>query len=143
MTRWRSPWRRLALAMIGVLGLFLVLPSAAVGQDLASLERAVEELEALVRVADFERAIGKAETARRGARNLPRSPASLRAQARLEVLLCTAQVAMGDGAGARSSMQRAVYVWPLLELDPRTTSPRLVKLFRAVRGNGGSARTAP
>ena len=149
MTGWRFPWRRLVLLLICAAGWLPTLPAEAAGgapssagREFAALERGVDDVEALVLAADFQRAITRGETTRQGVRNLPRTPESLQAQARLEVLLCTAQIALGDHSSARRSMQRAVYVWPLLALDERTTSPRVVKLFRAVKDNSGAARMA-
>jgi hypothetical protein len=109
-------------------------------RELVVLHQAVDEIETLLFAANFQQAIAKARSARDGARNLPRGPESLQVKARLEVLLSTAQIALGDRAGARSSMKRAVYMWPLLSLDERTTSPRVLELLRAVRHQGKTAR---
>jgi hypothetical protein len=148
MSGWRLPPRQLVLLLICVVGLFPTRPADAAegtpvpARGLVALERAVDEIDALVLAADFQGAIERAEATRPGTRDLLRTPEALRARARLEVLLSTAQIALGDRPGARRSMQRAVYVWPLLSLDERTTSPRVVRLFRAVRGKGKATRSA-
>jgi hypothetical protein len=143
MTGRGLPGRQLVLVLICGLGL-LPLPRAegaglapAPGsRDLALLNEAVNEIQALIFAADFQAAIAQAETARNAARDLPRGPEPLQMKARLEVLVSTAQIALGDRTAARSSIKRAVYMWPLLNLDERTTSPRVMKLFRAVRRDG-------
>jgi hypothetical protein len=101
--------------------------------DLAQLEQAVAEVEALANGAHFEKAIEVAEATRRWADEVPRGPKSQEARGRMEVSVCTAQVALGDDAGALGSMERAVYAWPLLSLDESNASPRVVRLFRKLR----------
>ena len=141
----RSRELRLALALLVAAGVCAVRPAGAAGGapaigDVAALERVLGEISSLVVSADFQGAIRRAEATRDWAGDVPRSPDGLRARAELEVLLCTAQIALGDRPGALRSMQRAVYVGPLLSLDESTTSPRVVDLFRAARGGGsGSA----
>lgn len=146
MSRWHLRELRPVLTLIGVVGVLVAHPAGAAGagrsstlRDLPALERSVREVGSLVAEADFQAAIARAEATRRWAEDIPRSPDALRTRARLEVLLATAQIALGDRDGARRSMRQAVYVWPLLSLDERTTSPRVVRLFRAVRGGGRSA----
>ena len=111
-------------------------------RTLSGLERAVGTVEEMVAEAHFRRAIRTAEAAREWADEVPRSKASKRARARLEVLLATARVAIGDRAGARASMGRAVYVWPLLQLGESDTSPRVLELYREVRGGSRRAGTS-
>lgn len=134
---------RLRLVLVLICAAALIPTSAdAAGRDLAGLERAVDEIGALVLAADFQRAIARGKKTRPLGRDLPRSSEAMQARARLEVLICSAQIALGDRAEARRSIERAVYLWPLLSLDERTTSPRVLKLFRAVRASTEAARTA-
>lgn len=137
---WGSPWGRRAWIVVCLTALLWAPASTAAGRDLATLQRAVNAIAERVRGADFQGAITRAETTRPIGRDLPRSPEALELRARLEVLLSTSQVALGDDAAARRSMERAVFLWPLLDLDERTTSPRVVKLFRAVRGKSAPAK---
>jgi len=136
---------RLGLTLLCASGLLDVRAGQAAGAgarprlpDLPALVGAVRETESWVAKAYFERAISIAEATREWADEVPADPEARQARARLEVLTCTAQVALGDEDAALRSMQRAVFVWPLLSLDESTTSPRVVKLFHQVRGNGGS-----
>jgi hypothetical protein len=115
-------------------------PALAAGHDLPSFERGMGEVEALLRGADFEGAIRRAEKLRPLGRDVPRGPDTLKMRARLEVLLSSAQVALGDRSAARASMKRAIYLWPLLSLDERETSPRVLKVFEAVRGKSAPAK---
>jgi hypothetical protein len=58
------------------------------------------------------------------------------------VLLCTAQVALGEQDAALESMRGAMAIWPLLTFDPRTTSPRVMEVFRKVRAGSTPAKPA-
>jgi hypothetical protein len=147
MSRVGSRELRLVLLLFVVLELCEIRPASAAGgppapamRDLGALERAIDDIGRRVVTADFQGAISRAEAARSWAGDVPRSPDALQARAELEVLLCTAQVALGDRSGAQRSMQRALYVWPLLVLDDRTTSPRVLDVFRAVHGARAAGR---
>ncbi len=121
------------------LGLGTAQPASARG--FAAFDAAVDEVERLVLTADFQGAIARAQRARDGARSLPRHREALERRARLEVLLASAQIALGRKADARKSMQRALYVWPLLSLDAKTTSPRVTRLLDEVRGGPAKGRS--
>lgn len=142
MDRRRSSQIRLVLMTICAVAWLGTGPAWAAGggrsgpRTLAALQASVAQVEDLVHRAYFRKATGLAEATREWAADIPRSAEAAQARARLEVLLCTAQVALGDEAGALRSMQRAVYVWPLLSLDESDTSPRVVRVFRRVRGGG-------
>jgi len=137
---------RLAAALRCAAALLVLSPlPAAAGpppgpRDLGALQRSVAEIESLVAGAWFRKAIAAADATREWADDIPRSPEAKEARARLEVLASTAQIALGDEAAALRSMERAIYVWPLLHLDETTTSPRVVRLFHKLRG--GSSRAA-
>ncbi len=107
-----------------------------------ALDESLGEIEALVLEAHFATALGVAETTRSWADELPSSPEVREARARLNVLMSTAQIALGDEAAARESMERALAVWPLLVLDERTTSPRVVRLLRELQASRRAARKA-
>ena len=105
-------------------------------RSLATLRTSVAEVDDLVQRAYFRKAASLAESTREWAGEVPRSPDAKQARARLEVLLSTAQVALGRRDEALRSMGRALYMWPLLRLDESDTSPRVVELFHEVRGGG-------
>ncbi len=50
---------------------------------------------------------------------------------RLELVTATAQVALGREALAREAFARALSNDPELSLDPRTTSPKVLRVFHA------------
>lgn len=93
------------------------------------LERAEQEL----RSARFEAAFETLAAADGLIEPLPASSEVLRRRARLEVLRATAQIAHGRWDAARSSLERAVRADPQLELDPRRTSPKVLRLFQLVQ----------
>lgn len=132
---------RLVRAGIAALAVGLALAGPAVGAGLTGFERRVDEIEALVLAADFQKALARGEATRPRGRDLPRSQDVLKERARLEVLLCSAEIALGNREAARRSMKKAVFLWPLLSLDERTTSPRVVKLFESVRGGAPARRS--
>ncbi len=113
-------------------------PGAADGLD--ALTRAVAEVDELVADAHFRTALAVAEKTRTWARDIPSSPEVREVRAQLDVLLATTQVALGRPRAARASLARAVQVWPLLSLDERTTSPRVVSLFRELRASAVAER---
>jgi hypothetical protein len=82
--------------------------------------------EKLIREARFDDALGAIEKLR---------PDAVRPdeRARLEVLAATAQVAFGDDAAARSSIERALRADPALALDESTTSPKLLRVLDDAR----------
>ena len=145
--RFRRGFLRSAAGCIPVLLMICLCVFAATGPSQASnetarFEDALREVAALVESADFQAAIARAEQARPLGRKVPRGPQTLESRARLEVLLSSAQVALGDRDGARSSMKRALYLWPLLSLDPRTTSPRVLKVLHEARRKDAPAKGA-
>lgn len=139
MQRRRPSQVRLVLTVIGTLVL-VASPALAAGgapsgpRTLSALESSVREVESWVHRAYFRKAVALADTTREWAADIPRSPSAAKARARLEVLACTAQIALGNEQEAIRSMERAVYVWPLLSLDESDTSPRVLRVFQRVRG---------
>jgi hypothetical protein len=59
--------------------------------------------------------------------------------ARLEVLQATAELALGRSVAARASLVRALAAEPALELDPATTSPKVLQSFESIRSRRGNA----
>jgi tetratricopeptide (TPR) repeat protein len=130
-------------------------PAADVGQALALLDEPItiappvprpEDADALLAAARhdmdtagkllhearFEEALAALDRARRGLAPAPaqRRVTALRAQ--IEVATATAQVALGRDDAARESFSRALAAQPDLQLDPKTTSPKVLGLFQAL-----------
>jgi hypothetical protein len=102
--------------------------------EFRELRSAVGALEAQVRAAQFERALAAAPALRS---RLARAPAggtrtSLIAQA--EVLVATAEIALGRSDAADASLKRALAADPQLSLDPSTTAPKVLRALDAARG---------
>ena len=108
-------------------------PSAPRHPDRVALLQAVGEIEDLVQGARFRTAIGVAESTGAWAKELPPAPEVRDARSRLWVLLATAQLALGEDAAARSSMDRALDDRASLELPEDTTSPRVLALLEQAR----------
>ena len=53
--------------------------------------------------------------------------------ARLEVVAATVYVAFGDSAAALASLERALGANPSIELDPQTTSPKVMEVYWVAR----------
>ncbi len=96
----------------------------------------VEDGETSLRAARFEEALGRALAAREALEGLDRQPDVEPLRARGEVLAGTAQVALGDDAGAQESFERALAADPSLRLDPMTTSPKVLHVLEAARASG-------
>jgi hypothetical protein len=87
--------------------------------------------ERLIRSARFDEALAEIEELRPRIEAAPGVRTNERA--RLEVLAATAQVAYGDDAAARASCERALRSDPALQLDARSTPPKLMRAFEAAR----------
>ncbi|MDJ0848137.1 MAG: hypothetical protein QNK04_07160, partial [Myxococcota bacterium] len=100
----------------------------------------VAEGESSLRQARFEEALGRAIAARDALAPIDRHPEVEPLRAAAEVLAATAQVALGDDAGAQESFARALAAEPSLRLDPMTTSPKVLRVLDAARASakGGS-----
>ena len=115
----------------------------AADDNLVALDRALADIESLLLDAHFPTALGVAEATCEWADAIPSNPEVREARSRLYVLMSTAQIALGDEEAARERMQRALSVFPLLTLDERTTSPRVVKLLRELKASRRAARQGP
>lgn len=141
--RWGTPPRRPAGARLATLSDPVRVrraPSAPEAEP-PSLVRARELITAAEKSlagARFSEALGRALTARE---ELDAGPANATARAlklRVEVIAATAQVALGDEAGARESFVRALTLDPALALDPAATSPKVLAALEAARAEAGS-----
>jgi len=97
----------------------------------------VEEGEAKLRGARFEEALEQALAARRELEDLEPAPADGALRVRLELVAAVAQVALGDEDGAQASLVRALAVDPALDLDPASTSPKVLRALEAARTQQG------
>ena len=107
---------------------------------LANLDRELAEIETLLASAHFHAVVSVAELTRELLSGHEGHPELKTRRARLEVMIATAQVALGQRAVAQRSMMRALYADPALSLDEGTTSPKVLELLREARRHG---RTAP
>jgi hypothetical protein len=94
-------------------------PPPSVATELAQAEQ-------MIRAARFDDALGAIERLRPDA-------ARPTERARLELLAATAQVAFGDEAAARASLERALRADPGLALDESATSPKLLRVLDDAR----------
>ena len=83
--------------------------------------------------ARFEEALGRALAARRELEAAAPTSASRSLALRVELMAATAQVALGDEAGARKSLGRALALDPELSLNPREVSPKVLSALEAAR----------
>jgi LysM repeat protein len=84
--------------------------------------------------ADFESALKWADRARESVRASSTDPADRRRLARAHLMSGMAEVALGRDDAARTSFGRALDLDGKIELDPRETSPKVLSVFREVRG---------
>ncbi|MDH3685779.1 MAG: hypothetical protein OEP95_06105, partial [Myxococcales bacterium] len=96
-----------------------------------SLSEAVDRAEAELRAARFEEALAGAREARALAREFGAEATDpvLRAC----VVEATVHVALDDRDAARHSFARALEIDPALELDPTSTSPKVLEVLAAER----------
>jgi hypothetical protein len=112
--------------------LLLVAPgrvSAEPPTDHEGLDAIVSEVENLVLEAHFHTAVGVARTARTWVDAASAGPELRARRARLQVLVATAHVALGNEQEAKESLRRALALDPYLALDSATTSPKLLRLL--------------
>jgi len=100
---------------------------------LADIEARLGEADALLRQAQFEAALAEARDVRARLDRMRRGPDLRALRVRLELLAATAQIALGDDEGASESLVRAVGLQPDLALDPRHTSPKVMRALEAAR----------
>jgi hypothetical protein len=113
--------------------------------DVAALDRSLARAEQRIRAARFEEALGDLRAVRRRLAAGGNARELRARQVRLEVLTATAQVAYGDETAARASLERALRADPRLELDPRSTPPKLRRALEQARGprEGASREVDP
>lgn len=96
-----------------------------------------DDAQSALREARFDDALAGAESALRLLEALPDVATARERRARLEVLVATVHVARDEPKAALESLRRALEADPALELDPATTSPKLLRVFYAARGEAG------
>lgn len=104
----------------------------------------VEELlslaEAQLHGAEYRKALATAEEARRLLDALPAGGELQEAQrARSEVIMATAEIALGLEDSARERFARTLRRDPGFELDPARTAPKVMRVLQAARAGAGSA----
>lgn len=104
---------------------------------LLALRRAVDATRAQVRKARFDDALAGAETLRSRIAEAPPGAARSGLAADLEVAAATAQLALGRESQAVASLRRALDAKPDLALDPRTTSPKVLRALERARAEAG------
>ncbi len=102
--------------------------------DVSALVGLLDRGEELLRTARFEQAL---ETARSADSQLEAADADPGTRVRALVLAATAQIALGRNADATETFNRALAMNPAMELDPMRTSPKVMRVFRSARAQGG------
>jgi tetratricopeptide (TPR) repeat protein len=115
----------------------VVTPSAA-----AEVDATLAEMAGRLQTARFEEALSSATRARAQLRDVAAAERRDR-QVRLEVLSATAQLALGERDAAHTSLRRALEADPDLVLDPRQTSPKVLRALEQVRANSSAGEGAP
>ena len=110
---------------------------------LADLDRELVEIETLLASAHFHAVVSVAELTREMLSTHEGQPELNTRRARLEVMIATAQVALGRRAVAQRSMMRALQAEPALCLDERTTSPKVLELLREARRRSDIGQAEP
>ncbi len=106
--------------------------------DWSPIDAKLGAAEALLRDARFRQALRTAEQIRPKLASVENAPGASLRRTQLEVLSATAQIALGRRDAARECFERALAADPVLELDARSTSPKIRRVFDAVRGEPGS-----
>jgi LysM repeat protein len=84
--------------------------------------------------AEFESALAWADRARQSVRASSQDPADLRRLAQAHLVRGMAEVALGRDGAARASFGQALDLDRTIDLDPHETSPKVLSVFREVRG---------
>jgi LysM repeat protein len=84
--------------------------------------------------AEFESAIAWADRAQRSVPASSQDPADRRRLANAQLVRGMAEVALGREPDARTSFARALELDDTIDLDPGQTSPKVLSVFREVRG---------
>ncbi len=103
------------------------------GATLGAVESGVREADTWLREARFEEALDRTDRVRVELGALGAGPEARRLRARNEVMAATAHVALDQDDAARECFRRALAAEPALDLDPATTAPKVLRVFRAVR----------
>jgi len=106
--------------------------------DWSPIDAKLGAAKAMVRDARFRQALRTTEQIRPELGSVENAPGASRRWTQLEVLSATAQIALGRHDAARESFERALAADPVLERDARSTSPKIRRVFDAVRGVSGS-----
>ena len=102
--------------------------------EFRDLRGAVGSLEAHVRSAQFEQALAAAPALRKRLERAPAGGTRTSLIAQSEVLVATAELALGRGDAADKSLRRALAADPALVLDPATTPPKVIRALESARG---------
>lgn len=108
-------------------------PTTADGTSLVAAERLVAEGEANYRDAAFRAALRDALASQSLSADLPATAARDHLVARAALLEGMAQTALGDTAAAQRAFEKALRSDAELHLDPRTTSPKILRAFETAR----------
>jgi hypothetical protein len=100
---------------------------------LADIDALMDETRDRLRAARFEEALEAAARTRVALDEMREDDDLPPRWARLEVLQATAELALGRLGAAEASMGRALAADPSLELDPTTTSPKVMRVFESSR----------
>ena len=102
--------------------------------EFRELRSEIGSLEAQVRSAQFERAVAAGPALRSRLSRAPAGGTRTSLTAQTEVLVATAELALGRTAAADASLKRALAADPQLALDPATTAPKVLRALDAARG---------
>lgn len=102
--------------------------------EFRALRGAVGALEEQVRAAQFERVVASAPGLRSRLARAPAGGTRTSLTAQTEVLVATAELALGRNDAAEASLKRALAADPQLALDPATTAPKVLRALSAARG---------
>jgi hypothetical protein len=111
-----------------------------------SLDRDLDEIEAVLAAAHFRTALALSRSTRAllgESADRDDDPALRVRRARLELMTATAELALGRRSRAREALARARRAHPVMELDERTTSPKLVAIWRSIRSPNRSEDPRP
>jgi hypothetical protein len=97
---------------------------------LAHVDRELAEIDGLLASSHFHTVLSVATSTRDLLNSVDGQLQLSVRRARLEVMVATAEIALGRRAVAQRSMMRALQAEPALSLDGRETSPKVMELLR-------------